>query len=365
MSSKAIGGKFSKMRCLFLCAFGIHTGGGLVLLKSLVKSLKQQDCEYILDWRLEGKNMVPKSARVKYVPQNIFSRIRHSAMVAGSAKLNDIIICFNSLPPLVKSKAYVITFVQAPHFVNRHRQSKYRTIVAVKIFLERLWFAISIKNSDEIWVQTNSMACDIKNRFPKSKIRIISLVDDELISKSTINGSSAKTGDLSRLTLFYPADGVGHKNHVRLLMAWSILSRQGYYPNLLITLTEEEIAYCERQLGWKVNLLPNIKNIGRLTRSQVLIKLKTCSALIFPSLAETFGLPLLEASFLKIPIIAAEKEFVRDVCFPAQTFDPESENSMANAIIRFGGQPADATMKLCTAKMFVEQVLQSAPPYRE
>ena len=39
---------------------------------------------------------------------------------------------------------------------------------------------------------------------------------------------------------------------------------------------------------------------------------------------ESFGLPLLEASSIDLPIIASESDYVRDVCEPAQTFDPNS-----------------------------------------
>ena len=60
-------------------------------------------------------------------------------------------------------------------------------------------------------------------------------------------------------------------------------------------------------------------------------------ALIFPSKYESFGLPLIEASKMHIPIIASELDFVRDVCNPIQTFDPNSAISIARAINRFFG----------------------------
>ncbi|RYH16174.1 MAG: glycosyltransferase family 1 protein, partial [Alcaligenaceae bacterium] len=59
------------------------------------------------------------------------------------------------------------------------------------------------------------------------------------------------------------------------------------------------------------------------------------SALIFPSVAETFGLPMLEARAGQLPIIASERDFVRDVCNPQQTFDPASPHSIARAVLRF------------------------------
>ncbi|MEY8216185.1 MAG: glycosyltransferase, partial [Colwellia sp.] len=58
-------------------------------------------------------------------------------------------------------------------------------------------------------------------------------------------------------------------------------------------------------------------------------------ALVFPSLRESFGLPLIEASSAGLPIIASELDFVRDVSCPVQTFDPSSPVSIARAIARF------------------------------
>ena len=59
------------------------------------------------------------------------------------------------------------------------------------------------------------------------------------------------------------------------------------------------------------------------------------SALIYPSKIESFGLPLIEADAMNLPIIAAELDYVRDICSPTQTFDPNSSISIARAIMRF------------------------------
>jgi len=73
--------------------------------------------------------------------------------------------------------------------------------------------------------------------------------------------------------------------------------------------------------------------------------MQASSALLFPSRMETFGLPMLEARALRVPVLAAERDFVRDVCEPAQTFDPASPVSIASAVRRFveGRVPPDGT----------------------
>jgi glycosyltransferase involved in cell wall biosynthesis len=58
-------------------------------------------------------------------------------------------------------------------------------------------------------------------------------------------------------------------------------------------------------------------------------------ALIFPSLSESLGLPLLEASLRNLPIVASEKDFVRDSVVPVETFDPLSHVSIARSVMRF------------------------------
>ena len=46
-------------------------------------------------------------------------------------------------------------------------------------------------------------------------------------------------------------------------------------------------------------------------------------------------MPLIKASKIGLPIIAVEKDYVRDVCAPKETFDPQSPLSISRAIKRF------------------------------
>jgi glycosyltransferase involved in cell wall biosynthesis len=59
--------------------------------------------------------------------------------------------------------------------------------------------------------------------------------------------------------------------------------------------------------------------------------------LIYPSQLESFGLPLVEAVSLGLDVIASELDYVRDVVYPVQTFDPTSALSIARAVKRYCG----------------------------
>ena len=79
-------------------------------------------------------------------------------------------------------------------------------------------------------------------------------------------------------------------------------------------------------------------------------------ALIYPSLMESFGLPLVEASGLDMPIIASELDFVRDIVSPIQSFDPSSSTSIARAVRRYLEDPEDF-IQLVDGNTFIDSIL--------
>ena len=57
-------------------------------------------------------------------------------------------------------------------------------------------------------------------------------------------------------------------------------------------------------------------------------------------------------------IIAAERDYVRDIVTPVETFDPESPVSIARAVRRFLGQP-ESPIAVTTADEFLRRILGS------
>ena len=46
-------------------------------------------------------------------------------------------------------------------------------------------------------------------------------------------------------------------------------------------------------------------------------------------------MPLVEANHFKLPVIASELDFVRDILDPVETFDPNSAKSISRSVKRF------------------------------
>ncbi len=169
--------------------------------------------------------------------------------------------------------------------------------------------------------------------------------------------SASNAGAQQEWDFVYVADGEAHKNHRNLLQAWQLLAQDNLKPSLALTLSsrdaglKQEVALATEQIG------RHIRDLGQMPRAEVLGLYANARALIFPSTSESFGLPLIEASYLGLPIIASELDYVRDVCVPADTFDPHSPVSIARAVKRFLGCP-EPTVILRTPAEFWAELLQ-------
>jgi glycosyltransferase involved in cell wall biosynthesis len=83
----------------------------------------------------------------------------------------------------------------------------------------------------------------------------------------------------------------------------------------------------------------NVTNVGIISAQELERVYKQSLALIYPSEFESLGLPLIEARCAGLPILASERDYVRDAVDPEETFDPGSPVSIARAVKRFLGIP--------------------------
>lgn len=337
------------MRNIVFSAFGIHIGGGLILMESMLPHISKQFKHSFFDERfiIKDENFCGSFSVVK---KNPISRIYANILSAAFCKKGDILFCFNSLPPLTKSQGKVIVYVHAPHFVDEDIGIKYSFLTKCRIFFEKIWFKLGVKNVDEFWVQTPTMHRLLSNKIPEEKIFIKPFIDNLNFNEDIFFDEK-----IIKNSYFYPADAVGHKNHVNLLMAWKFLEKKfgRSCPKLICTLEEKYMSKFLKIAAWDGG--NSLINLGPLPRGKVLFFIRKSLALIFPSKAETFGMPLIEARLLNKDIIASEKDFVRDVCLPKETFDPESYFSIASAVIRHM-EREDSVAEFPSAKDFVSQI---------
>lgn len=322
------------MKQAIFYAPNVHTGGGLVLLQALLASWDASfPLRAFLDERARSLVSVSPAIQVQWVAPRIASRFAAQQQLRQEARSTSTVVCFNGLPPLFSLKGQVVVFLQNRLYISPPNYAKYGIKIAARLAFERLAFYAFRRRVHRYIVQTPSMAKALISWFGSEKPPLLDIVP--FGSPGTKPAQLQQNEEVVEWDFLYVADGLPHKNHDKLIDAWRLLAKQGLNPRLAFTLPPTS-----RSLLEKIDLLRNeqgveIVNLGYLTHSDMQVVYRKARALIYPSLVESFGLPLVEASQQGLPIVAGELDYVRDVCQPAQTFDPTSEVSIARAVQRF------------------------------
>lgn len=182
-------------------------------------------------------------------------------------------------------------------------------------------------------VQTDPIKRLLSDRLgiPLSKISVIT-PSVRVPNSGKVNSFS---GDFH---FFYPATPFPYKNHKILLQALEIIGKRDnkLLNKIRIHFTFEETDYKSLVKYAKTkNILRNVAFDGYLPKDKVFLYYNSCSALLFPSVLETVGLPLLEAASLGRPIIVADSEYSRFVMKEyrgARFVDPYNPTLWADAI---------------------------------
>ena len=322
-----------KRKNLILFAPGVHTGGGVVLIKNIIKSLK--NTLIFADERLKLDSFNKSNVKIK-ISHSLLGRIFAELKLISAYKKNkkNIIFCFHGIPPLfLRKNKNIVLFLQNSLHFQKLNFLEYPLKTFIRLFIEKLLLRVLNYKVGTFVVQTPNMKKLLIEglfKFKKKKwsqIKIIPLLPLTIKKK--------KIKQKKKLNFIYVAEGLPHKNHKQLIKAWIELSKKNITPSLTLTIGSKYksiLNYLEKKK--KLHKL-KINNLGQISQESLFKEYDKASALIYPSLTESFGLPLLEASSFNLPIIASESDFVRDVCNPEQTFDPKSYISISKAVERF------------------------------
>jgi glycosyltransferase involved in cell wall biosynthesis len=309
----------------------IHVGGGLVLLKGMLDTLGDR-AVVLLDRRCPA-DPAPGAISVRLKPGLSSYIFGERALRQMAKRYPDLpILCFSSLPPCRSYAARTTLFLQNRYMVENGTDRLFTLRARVRHWVERKWFRMFHGNVDHVVVQSSSMAAVVKRKFPDLDVTVAPFIDHPPTAPQ-ISIGNRETFDFLFVSAAYP-----HKNHARLLEAWSLLAKDGQFPTLALVFSEDRNGVLESAIkrmnataGTKIVRLPEVAPADRFSLYP------QAKALIFPSYFETYGLPLVEAAVAGLPILAPELDYVRDSVAPHETFDPYSAVSIARAVRRYLG----------------------------
>lgn len=336
-------------RKLFLHAPGIHVGGGLTLLQAFYSAPELRVDFEQLDKRAE-QLLPPSSAERHWVRPSLFSRLAAELRLQRRVAKDDVVLCFHGVIPWLPLKGEITLFLQNRLLISTARLSGYSLRAKARLRVERFLIKALVHRVKKIIVQSPSMA-EQTRAFLGADVKVVVC---PFISPSDY--PAAAVGGEWAFDYVYVASADPHKNHQVLLQSWCQLAQQGIRPSLALTLPlDSPLVALISVLKQRWTL--NITNLGPLSPVDVCSLYSQAGALIYPSLTESLGLPLIEASQAGLPIIAAELDYVRDIVEPVETFDPRSHTSIARAVKRHLGR-ADSIQPIYGPEVFLREVLQ-------
>ena len=141
--------------------------------------------------------------------------------------------------------------------------------------------------------------------------------------------------DLPERFLLYPAQTWPHKNHLRLVEAVALLRNRGLDVTVVCTGRLNEHYPAIQRRVTQLQLTREVRFPGYVTDVDLATLYQRATALIFPSLFEGWGLPLVEAFGRGLPVASSNASVLPEVAGDAALmFDPEGPEAIADAIAR-------------------------------
>lgn len=195
---------------------------------------------------------------------------------------------------------------------------------------QRTWKKALIPVADHVICISENTKRDVMRLFgvPAERISVIHLASD-------LTPPEAGPGkrSLEPPYFLYVGHRYDYKNVPRLLAALTLLRRR--WPDVQLCFTGTAFSDAERQDLTDRGLGQAVRHAGRVSDAQLADLYAQAVALIYPSLYEGFGFPLLEAMRCGCPVVAANTSSLPEVAGDAGLlFDPLDSEAMAQAMER-------------------------------
>lgn len=213
---------------------------------------------------------------------------------------------------------------------NSHRTSFYKNVC------EKATALVAISQ------YTKDTFCE-KYAFPAERMQVIHLSVQERLLRLTEAQKEAVLEPLGlsgKRYFYYPANFWPHKNHDVLLVAFNMLVKQGSDAHLVLTGSladaRQTLGDAVRQMG----LTERVHFLGYVSDEQLAAIFQQCHALVFPSLFEGFGIPLVEAMSFGKPIVCSSSTCLPEVAQEAALyFDPRKPAELCAAMRQLEEKP--------------------------
>ena len=295
----------------------INSHGGLNIAQYVLEYLSEKEDFNKFLILLDKRNFLKlKTYNLKYkvISKNEISRL---IFYLKNNKSFDSIICFANVPPPIKQKKKVKVYFHNELLLNT-KESELTFLDKLVFFFKKLYIR-KLDFGYSWYVQTIHLK--------KALIFFLKIKEEKIFITPIFKEITFNKKNKIPNTFLYPTSDSKHKNNERLISAF-VLASGKVSDKITLKLTLEPP---------KINdvILPKnleIEYLGQLKHQKLLNHYAVSKYLIFPSLKESFGLPLVEGIQSDCIILASDLKFSHEILETKYLFNPYKTEDIAEKV---------------------------------
>ena len=201
-------------------------------------------------------------------------------------------------------------------------------------------YLASFESASAVICVSESVKTDLLENFDIDSEKVVSIWNIPSgsslgeLDASTSKGVHRKLLGDSDYILF-PSHAWPHKNHLRLLEAFSIVSKRRANLKLVFTGGRFDEGHPVASRIRDLELENRVTHLGYRTPFELRCLLRNATALVYPSIFEGFGMPVAEAFLAGTPVVCSDITPLREIGGDAiLAFDPYDSSDIAEKILQ-------------------------------
>lgn len=319
---------------ILINAVSVTAGGGRAYIRNLLREIADDDRGYDFSVLCAADQLSEQEAcglpRItldllgKSAVRSVLRLLYEETGLPFRARRFDLLYCIADVAPAWSPVPTVVALRNLNIYDRRFfNNSRFKT-------LERL-VRIGLRRARRVVVPTRAAADLIRQRItiPEERVRVV----PHGIARGVFEAVAQATAPDARY-LFLPSAVEDHKNVLALVEAVPLLED----PDLEVWIAgttdvcPEYVRLVQRRIE-ELSLGARVRLLGPVPYEHILHYHRGAVAMVFPSLLESFGHPLLEAMLAETPVIASDIGSLREVAGDvACYFDPNDPAALATAV---------------------------------
>lgn len=326
-------------------------GGGWTYIRNLVRAATtaMPDADVVAFVTKDSEALLPPGGRAEVVRVGFDARRRatrvayENSLLYGATRRArvDCLHWFANTVGLLTPAASVVTIYDLLVF---HDPEQFPPLK--RAYLKRM-FRLTARRADVLAPMSPATARDLCAQLavPEDRLVVVPNPVDAALRPASADAVAALRARYALPGAFwlYVAHSYRHKNHVRLLEAYARVRHADGADAWPLVLRGERLdadpALAETVS--RLELTPYVRFLPRLGDGEMAALYSAAGAVVFPSLFEGAGLPLVEAIACGCPVLSADIPAARDLLGAAAAyFDPTDVAGMTAAMVEYARTPA-------------------------